>query len=48
MADWQVDKEEGGVVHGCVGGPERERNLKRQAIPICNAVNIGHAYCVCV
>lgn len=38
------------MVHGGVGGPERESegNLKRQAIPICNAVNIGHAYCVCV
>ena len=54
VPDWQVDKEEGGVVHG--GGVKKERrereregrterNLKHQAIPVCGAVSIGPGYC---
>ena len=41
MPDWQVDKEEGGVVHG--GGGE---SLKHQVIPVCGAVSIRPAYCL--
>ena len=40
VPDWQVDKEEGGVVQGGRGKQERESSLKHQAIPVCGAVSI--------
>ena len=47
MPDWQVDKEEGGVVHGSTGKQEREKeresSLKHQAIPVCGAVSVRPA-----